>query len=115
MFDGYEAGPTTKDHEHLRRSLKKRGVAEITFNKETKVKMNQEAFLSNEKNKAQFVKMLSEFLIEDGQMVRNCKEYADTEIALSVTSAICHASYVVYFGSHISSHPGSGQEEISCC
>ena len=81
VFDGYEAGPTTKDHEHfLRRSLKKRGVAEFTFNKETKVKMNQEAFLSSEKNKAKFVKMLSEFLIEDGQMVWNCKEDADTEI-----------------------------------
>ena len=80
VFDGYEAGPSTKDHEHCRRSVKNRGAVEFIFNEETKVKANQEAFLSNEKNKVRSIKMLSEFLIADRQTVRNCKKDADTEI-----------------------------------
>ena len=84
VFDGYEAGPSTKDHEHGCRSVKNRGAVEFIFNKETKVKANQDAFLSNEKNKARFIKMLSEFLIADRQTVGNCKEDADTKIVKCV-------------------------------
>ena len=80
VFDGNEAGPSTEDHEHCRRSVKNRGAVEFIFNEETKVKANQEAFLSNEKNKVRFIKMLSEFLITGRQTVRNCKEDADIEI-----------------------------------
>ena len=80
VFDGNEAGPSTEDHEHCRRSVKNRGAVEFIFNEETKVKANQEAFLSNEKNKVRFIKMLSEFLIAGRQTVRNCKEDADIEI-----------------------------------
>ena len=80
VFDGYEAGPSTTDHEHCRRSIKNRGTVELIFKEETKVKANQETFLSNEKSKARFIKMLSKFLIADRQTIRNCKEDADTEI-----------------------------------
>ena len=80
VFDGYEAGPSTKDHEHCRRSVKNRGAVEFIFNEETKVKANQEAFLSNEKDKARFITMLSKFLIGHRQTVTNCKEDPDTEI-----------------------------------
>ena len=58
VFDGYEAGPSTKDHGHCGRSVKKRGTVEFTFNEGTKVKTNQQAFLSKEKSKARFTKML---------------------------------------------------------
>ena len=58
VFNGYEAGPSTKDPKNCRRNAKKRGTVEFIFNKETKIKANQEAFLSNEKNKARFIKML---------------------------------------------------------
>ena len=44
VFDGYEAEPSTEDHEHCRRSVKNRGTVEFLFNEETKVKANQEAF-----------------------------------------------------------------------
>ena len=80
VFDGYEAGPKTKDHKQCRRSIKKRGTAEFTFNKETKVKANQQLFLSNEKNKVRFIKILPNFLIADRQTVANIKEDADTDI-----------------------------------
>ena len=80
VFDGYGTGPTTKDHEHLRRSLKKKGAVEFTFNNDTKARIKQESFLSNEKNKAKFVTMLSHFLRQDGQIVWNSKADADTEI-----------------------------------
>ena len=59
VFDGNEAGPSTEDHEHCRRSVKNRGAVEFIFNEETKVKANQEAFLSNEKNKVRTIKILS--------------------------------------------------------
>ena len=87
VYDGYEAGPSTKDHEHCRRSVKKRGTVEFIFNEEKKVKANQEAFLSNEKNKARFTQMLSKFLIADRQTVGNCKEDADTEIKYAIDFA----------------------------
>ena len=80
VFDGYEAGPSTKDHEHCRRSVKNRGTVEFIFNEETKIKANQDAFVSNKKNKVRLIKMLSEFLIADRQTVRNCKEDAGIEI-----------------------------------
>ena len=79
VFDGYEGGPSTKDHEHCRRSVKNRGTVEFIFNEEAKVKVNQEAFISNEKNKTRFIKMHSKFLTASRQTVRNCKD-ADTEI-----------------------------------
>ena len=79
LFYGYEAGPSAKDHEHCRRSVKNRGSVEFIFNEETKVKANQEAFLSNEKNKRRLIKKISKMLIADRQTVRNCKEGAGTE------------------------------------
>ena len=80
VFDSYEAGPSTKDHEHCRRSVKNRGTVEFIFNEETKIKANQDTFVSNKKNKVRLIKMLSEYLIADRQTVRNCEEDADTEI-----------------------------------
>ena len=80
LFDGYEAGPSAKDHEHCRRSVKNRGSVEFIFNEEIKVKANREAFISNEKNKRRFIKKISKMLIADRQTVRNCKEGAGTEI-----------------------------------
>ena len=55
VFDGYD-GPSTKDHEHLRRS----GTtsAYITVRKDSRCHKNQEAFLSNAENKAQFIGLL---------------------------------------------------------
>ena len=41
------------------------GTVEFILIEETKVKANQEAFFSNEKDKAKFIKMLSKFLITD--------------------------------------------------
>ena len=65
VFDGYEAGPSTKDHEYCRRSVKNRGTVGFIFNEETKVKANQKALFSNEKDKPRFIKMLPKFLITD--------------------------------------------------
>ena len=38
VFDGYEAGSSTTDHEHCRRSVKNRGTVELMFKEETEVK-----------------------------------------------------------------------------
>ena len=51
VFDGYEAGSSTKDHKHCCRSVKNRGTVEFILNEETKVRANQEASFSNEQSK----------------------------------------------------------------
>ena len=79
VFDGYDDGPSTKDHEHHRRSLNKKGTAEVIFEESTKVRMKQENFLSNSKNKSRFIDMLCTYLCLCGHDVVKCKEDADTE------------------------------------
>ena len=55
VFDGYE-GPSTKDHEHLRRSAKR--SADITVTGASKCHRDQEAFFTNTNNKTQFIALL---------------------------------------------------------
>ena len=73
VYDGYEVGPSKKDHKHCRWSVKKSDTVEFTFNEETKVKANQQAFFSNEKNKGRFKKMLSKCKeLQRRCLYRNC-------------------------------------------
>ena len=53
VFDGYEQRPTIKDHEHLRHV--KKVCAEIQLSESMEAYKNQEVFLTNEKNKHQFI------------------------------------------------------------
>jgi len=62
VFDGYGYGPSIKDHEHHRRI--KKTCANIQLHESTMVHNNQQAFLSNNKNKNQFVELLSYYLQE---------------------------------------------------
>ncbi len=80
-FDGYNQGPSTKDHEHVRRT--KRACADIQLIESMKAHVNQETFFSNEGNKAQFISLLSRYLTSDGQIVHNSTGDADNMIAAS--------------------------------
>ena len=85
VFDGYSDKPSTKDHEHTRRTLTRKGSAgprhnSVLFNAATKVLMKQDKFLLSGENKSRFIDMLSGYLTRAGNDVVQCKNDADTEI-----------------------------------
>ena len=63
VFDGYESGPSIKDQEHSRRSLKAgQVVPDWQINTDTKNLGNQEAFLCNVNNKMALITQLCDYL-----------------------------------------------------
>ena len=81
IFDGYSNAPSTKDHEHARKSINKRGCVDVQCNVSTKVNIKQGVFLSISSNKSRFMYMLSSYLIKSGKKLINSDEDAETEIA----------------------------------
>ena len=86
-FDGYSSRPSLKDHEHKRRTGK--ASADIQISPEMNAHRNQQLFLANEKNKVQFINLLSHYLRLDGHAVIQSKGDADSQI---VSAAIALAS-----------------------
>ena len=80
VFDGYSDVPSTKDHEHMRRNINKRGCTDVRCNALSKVTIKQDVFLSSSSNKAQLIQLLSTYLKRAGNDVVNCNEDADTYI-----------------------------------
>ena len=78
VFDGYEQRPTIKDHKHLR--LVKMVCAEIQLSESMEAYKNQKVFLTNEKNKHQFILLISQYLKDNGQVVHQSTGDADTMI-----------------------------------
>lgn len=79
VFDGYQQ-QTTKDHEHLRRSLAYQSSADIDVKETIMVNQKQHTFLTNDNNKKKFIKLLSKYFKEDGHDVHLCDGDADTVI-----------------------------------
>ena len=75
-FDGYGNGASTKDHEHRKRT---KGI--LFPNIKTELKMipynNQNDFLSNDQNKAQFISFLANHLRGKGFTVHRSLNDAD--------------------------------------
>lgn len=80
VFDGYEAGPSTKDTTHLRRSGGVVG-AKVNFDGSTPVASKKEHFLAHANNKQRFVDMLSQKLEAAGCHVLQAVGDADVLIA----------------------------------
>jgi len=78
VFDGYKTGPSTKDHEHIRRSGNT--TADILITLSTEAHKNQEAFLKNENNKKQLIAILTQRFQNEGHAIRNSESDADTLI-----------------------------------
>jgi hypothetical protein len=90
VFDGYETGPSIKDQEHARRSLKAgQSAPDRQINIDTKNIGNQEAFLSNVNNKMALINLLTDYLQQHGISVHQASGDADT---LIVSVALHHAS-----------------------
>ncbi len=78
VFDGYDQGPSIKDHEHQRRVGKT--CADIHLTESMEAYVNQQTFLSNKKNKSQFISLLSHYLEANSQVVKQSTGDADTMI-----------------------------------
>ncbi len=73
VFDGYDPGPSIKDHQ-IRVG---KTCADI---QPMEAYVNQQTFLSNEKNKSQFISLLSHHLEANSQVVKQSTGNADTMI-----------------------------------
>ena len=78
-FDGYN-GPSTKDHEHIRRRAGSKIAANINIVINHTAHNNQDAFLNNIYNKKQFISLLCDYLERDNQHVHQCTGDADVLI-----------------------------------
>jgi len=89
VFDGYCNGPSTKDHEHMRRSTK--CAADVILDEEKPSHRDQSAFLANENNKEAFVLLLIDHLQAAGITVNQALNDADTliaETALEIAASV---------------------------
>ena len=78
VFDGYGNGPSTKDHEHVRR--RKTPSSFVRLTPESAALTEQNILLSNERNKIQFIDLLSNHLISQGFTIHQSLNGADTLI-----------------------------------
>ena len=70
IFDGYDNGPYTKDHEHQQRAEKMAAYVSLADLQMIPTCI-QEIFLKSDQNKVQFISILSEELRREGHDVRN--------------------------------------------
>jgi len=99
VFDGYEAGPSTKDITHLRRSGGVVG-AKVNFNGSTPVASKKEHFLAHANNKRRFVDMLSQKLQAAGCHVLQAVGDADVLTANTAVARAAESPTKVVGGRH---------------
>ncbi|KAG1681449.1 hypothetical protein GQR58_011839 [Nymphon striatum] len=80
VFDGYEAGPSTKDCSHQRRNRNK-NATKVNIRESTHFFGKKEDFLSNESNKQAMILLIIEVLHKEGCEVIQAEGDADVEIA----------------------------------
>ena len=83
VFDGYESA-STKSVDQKRRGKRFQTCPDVDVKEDIIVPFSQEKFLSNTSKKVQMIKMLSQYLKDDGNEVINCFRDAD--------STICHTA-----------------------
>ena len=84
VFDGYSAGPSTKDATHIRRTGAHSGP-NVHFTGQTVITLKKEEFLASKENKQRFINLLGSKLEESGCTIFYAKGDADT---LIVSTAI---------------------------
>ena len=70
VFDGYQDGPSTKDHGHARRTMKSKKFPDVSVHLENSMgDISQQAFLANSNNKQCFIELLVRALSSNGHNV----------------------------------------------
>jgi len=88
VFDGYPLEPSTKDHEHLRRTSKSCKIGlqrQVDVN--TKQIGNQESFLGSTVNKRAFIALLENHLQLNGFVVHQA--HSDADIMITSVAVNC--------------------------
>ena len=80
MFDGYPEHPTTKDHAHQQRTSKCSGAKEVQIDSSKRLVLTREQFLSNQNNKKNFIKLLSNYMASENIRFRLAEADADLMI-----------------------------------
>lgn len=95
VFDGYEAGPSTKDNTHTRRS-KGIGGIQVNFVEGMYLRTKKDVFLANITNKQKFINMLSAKLQEKGIKTIHATGDADVLIATTAlkSASICTTTVI---------------------
>ena len=90
VFDGYSAGPSTKDAMHLKRT---KGIfgSKVTFTEKTPFMSKKETFLANSENKQCFIELLSKTMQENGIVTK----HADVLIAKTAIQSALKAQTVL--------------------
>ena len=85
VFDGYQDGPSTKDHEHGQRTMKSKKSPDASVHLEDSIgDISQQAFLANNNNKKCFIELLVTALCSNGHDVLQCRGDADTSLVSTV-------------------------------
>jgi hypothetical protein len=96
VFDGYECGPSTKDSTHERRATGIVGT-EVRFSDATRFRGKKKIFLANNKNKQQFIHLLSAKMNEAGIQTSHATGDADVLIVLTAVRSSM-SRYTVLIG-----------------
>ena len=92
MFDGYNAGPGTKDTAHLRRTKGLVGPKVNFVGSTVPLKTKKEHFLSNYENKQRFIDMLSSKLQEHGVEIFHTESDADLLIVQTAVDSAANSA-----------------------
>ncbi|KAE8740861.1 hypothetical protein FOCC_FOCC013607 [Frankliniella occidentalis] len=95
VFDGYGAGPSTKDVQHIRRASI---AAKLTVTLDKTAAVTRDEFLGSSENKAQFLPLLSARLERAGVQVRHADADADYLIVQTALEAGRAGGSVVMVG-----------------
>ena len=99
VFDGYQDGPSIKDHEHFRRLMKATVSPNVSVHMENSVgSTSQKAFLGNISNKQCLIDLLAVALESNGHSVVKCNNDADTAIVSTVLDYACENKDVCLVG-----------------
>ena len=92
VFDGYKQ--STKDHEHKRRQQEKKFISpDMKVELDADMMCSREEFFSNQSNKVQFIKLLTNSLSEVHHVI-NCEGDADTQIVKEALDFVCEGREV---------------------
>ena len=99
VFDGYQDGPSTKDHEHLRRTMKSTVSVDMSVHLDNSIgDVTQKSFLCNTNNKECLIGLLAQPLSCDGHNIVRCRADADTSIISNVLDFACSGTDVCLIG-----------------
>ena len=90
VFDGYQDGPSTKNHEHARRAIKSKKSPDVSVHlKDFIGDISQQAFMASSNNKQCFIELLVRALSSNGHNVLQCRGDAAKSIVSTVLDFAC--------------------------